>query len=615
MTQKEFKLIKPLIHPDMKPDETPLGYLIRIAELNRYKTFNWLATSDSKPLYIRPPHRLYELLDQTEWSGCRLADPIVSEVLSLDTGYFVSDKLRFCPLCIKDYGYYKIQWQYKVSVACKEHGIWLHDCCPGCGRPVVEGDSKVKECNCGIDITTAETEKVAEEVLLMQGFFEGVYDVDTANPLMLCKDHALSKKERCDILNFFSRWLRGRLVTRTGVSRNLSDMATARDSMTDVAEAIFSGREGYHNFLRRLHALDMDQGANSKYVQIFTRFYRAFFKEFSQACFLPYKNYIEQYLNMYWEKPVTRRNRHFTDEMLNAHPWLPFQTACRNYDIRKTELHLAIKKQLVRNKTIDKEKRTLILIYKPDLEARLYRIKDPICAREAALILGLTKTQFSRLREKGCFDVMVPPGKDERGTWQFSRDEIYRYRDLFLEGLPEASGDYWSLTQLMQFYGGQIEDPLITILNAVERKELKISAKLNMSLGLSSMLFDRDDFLKWYEYYKAKKNLLSIPSTAKLLGVQQQFAYQLIENGLIETSLDSDGHSRWVSQEAISDFHNRYILLSKLAKKVQLSSRCLLSYLASREIYSVDREWEEPLRQKVYEREELANVQLLSEYV
>jgi hypothetical protein len=126
------------------------------------------------------------------------------------------------------------------------------------------------------------------------------------------------------------------------------------------------------------------------------------------------------------------------------------------------------------------------MVFKPDLVARVNRLRSLVTAKEAATILGLTKLQFSRLRETGCFDMMVQPGMHGNATWQFSRDEIFRYRDLFLTGLPEISGEYWTLSQLLQFFGGQIEDPLVTILKAIEEKELKVSAKLNNTSGLPS---------------------------------------------------------------------------------------------------------------------------------
>ena len=461
MTPVQFTLIKPLIHPTMKPDEAPLGYLIRVAEENGYKNYRWLSKSNGKSFDVKLHHRLYRILDSAEWTGCSLNASVVSEVLSLDSGYFISNRLRFCPICIKEVGYYKIQWQLKTSVVCIYHDKWLLDCCHNCGQSVDKGHSKVSECSCGVDIREAASEGVSEEALLMQRFLEDVYEVENDDPLILSSDHGLSKKERIDLLNFFSRWLRGRRVTKTGISTNLRDMNTARDSMSDVAEALFSGRAGFHNFLKRLQ--ELEYGINSNKSDLFTRFYRIFYKDFPQECFAPYKGYLEQYMNLHWEKPLSRRNRHFDSETLKVHPWTPLQTACREYGVHKSELQQAIRKNLIRSKSEGSEGRKSIIVYKPDLEAHLYRLNDQITAKEAALILGLTKLQFAQLRESSCFKVMAKPGEYGNSTWHFSRDEVLKFRDSYLNGLQEVSGDYWALPHILQFFGGQIERPLTTI--------------------------------------------------------------------------------------------------------------------------------------------------------
>lgn len=310
-------------------------------------------------------------------------------------------------------------------------------------------------------------------------------------------------------------------------------------------------------------------------------------------------------------KTIIKKNHHFDSKTLKAHPWTPFQTACREYDIHKSDLKQAIRKNLIRSKIKQSEGRKSVIVYKPDLEARLYRFKDQISAKEAALILGLTKVQFAQLRESFCFEVMAKPGEYGNSTWHFSREEILKFRDSFLNGLPEVAGDYWTFPQLLQFFGGQIKSPLMTILHVVESGDLKASARAEDLPGLSSMLFKKSEFLEWFEHYKANSKLLSIPATAKILGIQQQFTYQMTTVGLIATTTKEGSSSKWISEENMNEFHANYILLSKLAKKVNWSSRALMNYLANREIYPVDKEWAFALRQKVYERKSLLCVEIL----
>ena len=267
---------------------------------------------------------------------------------------------------------------------------------------------------------------------------------------------------------------------------------------------------------------------------------------------------------------------------------------------------------LVRSESLEKEKRVVTLVYKPDLIAREDRLKSLLSAKDAASVLGLTKAQFARLREVEGFEVISKPNEQGGSKWQFYRDDIYHYRDSFLDEVSNGSGDHWSLPQLLQYFGGQIDDPLITILQAVKDQELTVAARLESGSGLSSMLFSQSEFLAWYEKKKFRSNVISIPVAAKIMKIQQEFAYQLVDAGLLELSSPSKGAARWLTHTNIEQFHQKYILLSKLAKETKLSSRTLMSYFASIGIYPVDQGWEKPLRQKVYSKELLSDVQILA---
>jgi hypothetical protein len=69
--------------------------------------------------------------------------------------------------------------------------------------------------------------------------------------------------------------------------------------------------------------------------------------------------------------------------------------------------------------------------------------------------------------------------------------------------------------------------------------------------------------------------------------------------------------TRWVTQAQIDNFLAKYVLLSKLGKKFSLNSRVLKSYLETREIYPIDYGKNFQLRQKVYEKKHLENIQIL----
>src|SRR5690606_39968791 len=87
----------------------------------------------------------------------------------------------------------------------------------------------------------------------------------------------------------------------------------------------------------------------------------------------------------------------------------------------------------------------------------------------------------------------------------------------------------------------------------------------------------------WYEKKKFRSNVISIPVAAKIMKIQQEFAYQLVDAGLLELSSPSEGTTRWLTHTNIEQFQQKYMLLSKLAKEMKRSSRTLMSYFRSEE--------------------------------
>jgi hypothetical protein len=598
-----YTLIKPPLFPKCYIDENPLGYLIRLTEINKYSSYRWLIESANRIAFFPSHRRLTEILKKSKWTGYAANENIVQELINLKLAYFERKTLRFCPSCLNENSYYRIQWQLRVDITCSVHGVWLEDECYSCGKPIGIGLSKIKECQCGADLGSIIASPASPDILNMQKFLWGIeYDDDSIIP----KDNDLSFSEKINLIIFLSRWLVKRKSTDSLINLDVS-----RESLNDVAEVLFGGEPGFFNYINRLQI----RGNDTKYKNIFERFNRLLYRDFNQPCFDKFKNLLEEYINKNIYKPLTKRNKNYKSETILKHPWIPFQVACREFDIHKSILRRVIRESLIRSKKEIKNGRTYINIYRPDLEARIGRINDTVTAKEAAAILGLTKSQFSTLREQNIFKLKNPPSIDTGCNWQFSRNEISLYRDSFTFEIKEADGDLWSFSQILQYFGGQIENPLITLLRAISEKKLLVSILDCNKSGLASMMFSKNNFVLWFEKYKSKSTVFKVPVVAKIMALNQEFTYQLVNEGILKSNVVGESNVTEITEEQISDFHNEYVLLSKLAKKIFLSSRTLIKYLASKEIYPVDYYAEKKLRQKVYKMNDLVDVKIFNGFL
>lgn len=230
-------------------------------------------------------------------------------------------------------------------------------------------------------------------------------------------------------------------------------------------------------------------------------------------------------------------------------------------------------------------------------------------------MLGLSKENFTALVNKKLFETATSPAESGFGTWCFSLEEMYRFRDQLTGTVHSTPGANWSFSEVMQYFSGRLDDFLIRLTESVKDGSLRVSSINIDKNGYSSLNFLRDDFLFWLEFNKKNEEFISVPLLAKVLGVQQQFAYELVNRGIISSSKCIDSKNACISHSQLSEFNNKYVVLSKLSKAVNINSRTLISYLASRATTPIDDDSEKPLRQKVYLKEQLRNICILSPYL
>ena len=48
----------------------------------------------------------------------------------------IDAKLRFCPRCVQEQGYYSLFWRFKFLRGCGRHRCELAECCPHCKKPI-----------------------------------------------------------------------------------------------------------------------------------------------------------------------------------------------------------------------------------------------------------------------------------------------------------------------------------------------------------------------------------------------------------------------------------------------------------------------------------------------
>ncbi len=142
------------VHPAPEALESFTGYMIRLAELNRIRSVSALRIVLFNDPGFRPHLRLahtdnvwrpferfataaccsveqlratttYHLVTKFD---CPMAHPFLQNSLAAS--------LRYCPDCLREHNYYRLDWRFLTLPGCARHGKYLLDRCGQCGQAI-----------------------------------------------------------------------------------------------------------------------------------------------------------------------------------------------------------------------------------------------------------------------------------------------------------------------------------------------------------------------------------------------------------------------------------------------------------------------------------------------
>lgn len=594
---EELILISPPIRTRCYPDENPIGYLMRLAQLNTYPAYRWLL--EGKGTATISFERLYQAYLPRDWTGYQQAEFELDQICALPNIHVNAVKLRYCPLCLQEEDYWRIGWQLKLAIACTRHRVWLQDVCPHCQKEQSFLKARSNQSQCLEQLANAETKPASASVVRMQEFLEsGVVEFD--NPWFNVLQ-APTLLQRCELLAFLMKWLNiGENLAKPG--RQTFQYVTDFQAVADqCAKALFSDESGFWRYLQTVHF------ARTSFIGIQQKrlvyFYRQFFNEFSEPLFQPLKTVVEQYATMNLIRDITKKHTLFSPDAKKVQLWYSFSRACEKYDLAPSVLNRAIADKQVNVHHERTEKNyTKCAIYRPDLEKILPHLKNLITAYDAAQILGVTKAQFAQLQNNGCFKFEVPPRENYCSTWQYSRLELEALIENINRGAAPATENCVPLSPIMQNrIQGTIEMPFLQVFKAILSGQFVVRKPDSKPRKIRDLWLDKGDFCKWLDRLRPKVDAMSITEAAKILGINEEFGYQLVNRGYLNHKVDAR-NGKMIFPDHIRQFRQEYVILSKLSEESGFSSTRIMKILRGLEIYPVDHDDSEKLRQKLYSR-------------
>jgi hypothetical protein len=600
-------LIQPIIYPQPFSDESPIGYLVRVASSNAYDNYRWIISAEDKQ-HRHSLSLLLQYLHDATWSGFSKISKHLEPICSLSTLYIKASSLRFCPKCLNDAPYYRINWHLKSSVACIKHKCWLQDRCSGCGAEIHFRNHQFGLCHCGNEFYQQPVIYVSEEVIKVVSFLAGESPPGLANFWFrdLFRPDLFSLNVRVQLLHFLLQWQPvdpGRF-SKTGSFHEMNKMSSAIVYAVSLSVSIFSTKTNFTQYLGHLHRdVYPDPKDGNK---LFNKFYKQFYRHCSHSVFEPLKQLLEVYINEYWVYPLTQKNSMFSSSTIERHPWVSLQTLCREYEIGKSVIKRAIENKEVRAELTITESRSSLLVYRPDVIKLLGRAGQNVNGIVAAGVLGVTKKQFYMLIDNHLLTSGIPPNQSLTRNWEFDCDSLNNFVEEYTRRLPVLDEEYLSFPSALKWLGGQIEDPFLNLLDAVKNGE--INAKKSPALnGLRSIAIEQSSLREWCDKKEGEefRGAYSHSMLVAKLRLAPHVVSELIELGVLDSFTQYEKSRRLVSEQAVSDLKGRYALLSRLSKLLEMSQDDVTLFL---QLYGVTPLKPEQMFDQVFYRYELINI-------
>lgn len=615
----QAKILEPIIKLKCYKDESPVSYLIRLAKANGYNSYKWLITLDNLVVYNRmlTPIESYHLLKKLVWTGFNEAIE-AGKVCSYPIENLNSNNVRYCSLCLKESSYLRIGWQMKTAFICLKHKVWLKDICPVCKLLIKYTTGLLDKCSCGADLTHQSALEATDNVYFLQYYlFNNDLESLPFKVQMILQSSNLTVTEKTDYCFFMLRWLPRYIIERREYKvHNNSIISQLKEQIIDFSDLFMKGASGFWRLINQLNKLDNQYRLENKPEKLlFTNFYQQFYKKFSNDKFLLFKKLIEKYIKNFWKKQLTYRNILFNTALIKNHPWIPINQAVKDFRISLSDIRRAIKDKQIMVLEDQKKNRVFTLLYKPSIKLNIDKIKDGISFKEVIKVLGVTKKQLNQLVLEGYFPKTIQPKKNYSFQWLFSLQEVSEYLRELLQVAIDIKEDTVSIANALRIIGSRIDNPLPKLLKKIKDQEIAVTIN-NHYRNIKALAISKRELNEWIQEATNNHNKdITIPQLAKILNINQQLAYQLVNNGLIDFFIDKQSKKRLITEEALNSFNVKYIFLSQITKAIGINSRVLVEYFAYKNVFPVDHLWLNKLRKKVYYKVELRDISLVNTLV
>lgn len=543
-------------------DESFVGYLTRLTDINAYETYWWVyklseiesfrSTSSSfdHNLNLLP----LSLLTGVESHKLKKLQYLPASPTSSALGdhYVFNSTLpkyvirpfdtKVCPSCLKENPYVRKQWEIKFITTCLEHKSLLIDKCPECKKKIKWNRSQINICDCKLDWTNIEQRNLeADELEVTKYLYNSLglpvssLKVPNENPL-----YDLSAKGVALCLIFIASQYAGKIDT---LGKHLMPKRE-NETLHELFVRAFNVYKNWpHNFYAFLDWRRENQN-NSKHgwglLKEFREYKSALYRQMASKELDFLREAFDSYLLTHWNGGHISALKRFNQAGNEAKT---FVSRTEAHEILRTSVESVdsfIERGLL--KAIVKKQGNIkkYFIEKQSVYALKEKLERTINLAETEQILGLHKKRITQLVECGVIIPLRGPSVDNYGGWKFIKSDILGLLDRF--NAKQMNGKK-NRKDLIGFYDAlekytRIGKNIGNFVNAVLTDKLMPVDK-TCGYGLQGYLFSNIDLTKLIliDLGFNDENYISIEDAAKELSVSDETILCFIRDSFITSEL------------------------------------------------------------------------------
>lgn len=557
--------IKPL------PDESLLGFALRLAERNGHRTPLWLLRRAG--LHLREAevfsygkvdigafedlagvdsHDLHPMSYATSADGMRQF-----RGLWLAPDHFSLKPRRACPGCLSEHPYHRAAWDLAAITICPIHSVGLISACPSCGRKLGWRHVPFTRCRCGAAITGSPPIHVSSGDLMGTKMVYRIVGLEHGHvPDLLAQLGADASIRLMVALGWFLHFPQGRPRLQ-----HLPRCQSAAALLTDGYQACAGWPESFHAYLDRLRSQSRQRVGRYGVVKEIGAFVDWLLKIAPR----PVKEVLMPQVRAY----VGTLER-FTTRCLPLKPgaeakFVSVAEAARILNRDPEKVRRVFLKWQIASVPFGSGKGAPMMVPTDTVAAVATEVRQLICLKDLPKALGCSrKDTLAILRAGHLQQASGGLALDLLGRRAWRMDNIEAFVARFIR-VATGTADQATISLPDAFRwlrrGGMTVGEVVT---ALLDGKLDVTCADPSAPGLRQVLLDAEVVSARSKQVRRREDGFSIEEAAGRLGLKRQVAYELVEAGILKSSTPGRKRGKRIAVRDIEGFRSKFVLASHL---------------------------------------------------